>query len=233
MFGVNDLCSRHKDRGTEVGTDIECVWDKPRTQSTLMEIDDIDIRNDTRTPKKVTPTHPNYKSTVKNLNSEEIKLKLKQICKGSNGMLFQTLYDDGDDIEGEIFDVPIVLDVANSEPDNIFDALRSVFDKETIRKIETITKDQSENPEWYNQPKGRVTASTFSSILSFRFTENDENYISKRVMGSSSVVDVPSVKFGKENKNVARQLCFLNYKMCHEKDNLDPSGLHVDEIYPF
>lgn len=98
-------------------------------------------------------------------------------------MLLQTLYEDGDDIEDEIFDVPIVLDVANSNPDNIFDALRSVFDKETIRKIETITKDQSENPELYNHRKGRITASTFSSILSFTFTENDENYISKRVMG--------------------------------------------------
>lgn len=129
----------------------------------------------------------------------------------------------------------LFLDVANSNPDIIFDALRSVFDKETIRKIETITNqdDQSENPEWYNHRKGRITASTFSSILSFRFKENDENYISKRVMGSSSVIDVPSVKFGKENENVARQLYFVNYKMCHEKANLDPSGLHVDEIYPF
>lgn len=85
-------------------------------------------------------------------------------------MLLQTLYEDGDDIEDEIFDVPTVffLDVANSNPDIIFDALRSVFDKETMRKIETITNqdDQSENPEWYNHRKGRITASTFSSILS-------------------------------------------------------------------
>lgn len=49
----------HKDRGTEVGTDVECVWDKPRNQSTPMEVDDIDIRTDTRTPKKVTPNHTN------------------------------------------------------------------------------------------------------------------------------------------------------------------------------
>lgn len=113
----------------------------------------------------------------------------------------------------------LFLDVANSNPDIIFDALRSVFDKETIRKIETITNqdDQSENPEWYNHRKGRITASTFSSILSFRFTENDENYISKRVIGSSSVIDVPSVKFGKENENVARQLFFVNYKCVMRK----------------
>lgn len=76
------------------------------------------------------------------------------------------------------------MDVANSYPDNTCDTLRSVFDKETIRKIETLTKDESENPEWYTHWKGRNIASKFSSILSFRFTENDENYISKRVMVS-------------------------------------------------
>lgn len=115
-----------------------------------MEVDDIDIlKNDTRTPKKVTKTHTNYKSTVNNLNSDGIKLKLKQICKGSYTLLLQTLYEDDDYIEDEMFDVPTVLDVANSNPDNIFDALRSVFDKETILKIEANTKVQSENPEWY------------------------------------------------------------------------------------
>lgn len=33
------------------------------------------------------------------------------------------------DTEDEIVDVPTVSDVANSNPVNIFDALRSVFDK--------------------------------------------------------------------------------------------------------
>lgn len=73
-------------------------------------------------------------------------------------MLLQTLYEDGDATEDENFDVPIVSDVANSNPDNIFDGLRSVFDKETIRKIEANTRDQSENPEWFNHCKGRITA---------------------------------------------------------------------------
>lgn len=116
-----------------------CVWDKPRTQSTLMKVGDIDIRNNTQTLNRVTPTHSNYKSTLNTHTSEEIKLKLKQICKGSNTLL-QTLNEDGDDIEDAISDIPTVLDVANSNPDNIFDALKSVFDKEPIRKIETITK---------------------------------------------------------------------------------------------
>lgn len=91
---------------------------------------------------------------------------MKQICRGSNALLLQTLYEDGDYIEDEIVDVQTVLDVANSNPDNIFDALRSVSGKETIRKIETITKDQSENSDWYTHRKCGIIASNFSSILS-------------------------------------------------------------------
>lgn len=109
MFVVNDFCSRYKDRGAQVSTDIECLWDKPRSRSTPLEVDDIDIRNDTRTPKKVIPTHTNLKSTVNSLNSEEPKLKLQHLCKGSNALLLQKLYEDGDDTEDEIFDVPAVF----------------------------------------------------------------------------------------------------------------------------
>ena len=55
LFAVSDFCCRHKDRSTEVGTDVECVWDKPRNESTQMEVDDIDIRTDMSVPKK---NHP-------------------------------------------------------------------------------------------------------------------------------------------------------------------------------
>lgn len=65
---------------------------------------------------------------MNNLNCKEIKFKLKQ-SKGSNVLLLQTSYEDGDDIENDIFDVPIVMNVANSNPGNIFDAFRGVYDK--------------------------------------------------------------------------------------------------------
>lgn len=65
---------------------------------------------------------------MNNLNCKEIKFKLKQ-SKGSNVLLLQTSYEDGDDIENDIFDVPIVMNVANSNPGNIFDAFRRVSDK--------------------------------------------------------------------------------------------------------
>lgn len=65
---------------------------------------------------------------MNNLNCKEIKFKLKQ-SKGSNVLLLQTSYEDGDDIENDIFGVSIVMNVANSNPGNIFDAFRGVYDK--------------------------------------------------------------------------------------------------------
>lgn len=213
LFAVNDFCTGHKDRGTEVGTDIECVWDKPRNESTPMEVNEIDIRTDTSVPKKIAPTHLNYKSTKNIPSSNEIKIKLKNICKGTNALLLQTLYDEGDQSDDEnCLNIPTILDVTKSNPSNIFDALKSILTKDVIKEIEENTKDQSDNPEWFNHRKGRITASNFSSILSFRFTENKENYISKRVMGTTAHFDTPSVNFGKQYENVARQLYSVNYK---------------------
>ena len=48
--------------------------------------------------------------------------------------------------------------------------IKKTFDKDSIRKIEQITKDDSENLEWFNHREGRIPASNFSSILSFKFT---------------------------------------------------------------
>ena len=236
LFAVSDFCCRHKDRSTEVGTNVECVWDKPRNESTPMEVDDIDIRTDMSVPKKITPIHTVYKSNVNNVTHNDVKTKLKNICKGSKALILQTLYDTGDNSEddSDSLEIPTVLDVANSNHgENLFVALQKTFDKDTICKIEQITKDQSENPEWFNHRKGRITASNFSSIMSFKFTDCDENYISKRVMGMSNYIDTPSVNFGKENENVARQLYFLEYRKSHEKAKLELSGLHVDELNPF
>lgn len=81
--------------------------------------------------------------------------------------------------------------------------------------------------------RGRITASNFSSILSFRYTESTENYISKRVMGTSAIINTPSVNFGKQNENVACQLYFVDYKKNHQKPKMDLSSLHVDEVHPF
>lgn len=72
-------------------------------------------------------------------------------------------------------------------------------------EIEDQTIGQNENHEWFEHRKGRITASHFSSVLNFRFTESEENYISKLIMGKTPNVSVPSTAYGKLHKPIARQ----------------------------
>ena len=44
LFAVSDFCCRHKGRSTEVGTNVECVWNKPRNESTPLKVDGMNIR---------------------------------------------------------------------------------------------------------------------------------------------------------------------------------------------
>ncbi|XP_070557660.1 uncharacterized protein [Ptychodera flava] len=60
LFSLHDFDGRHKDRGTEMATDVPCKWDKPRKVSTPMEIDDIDVRKDKSKPAKPRPIMSAY-----------------------------------------------------------------------------------------------------------------------------------------------------------------------------
>ncbi|XP_062581899.1 uncharacterized protein LOC134243679 [Saccostrea cucullata] len=42
-FALAAFCDRHKDRHTEVGTDVKCVWDKPRKESKPCRVKEICI----------------------------------------------------------------------------------------------------------------------------------------------------------------------------------------------
>ena len=102
MFGLTSFCDRHKDRGTEVGTDKECVWDKPRQQSAPMEIDNIDTRIETSSLPPIVPTYENYQPQVKDLpNVKDLAKDFKHLCKGTNSLLLQTLYTESDESEEE------------------------------------------------------------------------------------------------------------------------------------
>lgn len=80
---------------------------------------------------------------------------------------------------------------------SVTEKLKNIFDKKIFTEIEDQTKGQDENQEWYEQRIGRITASHFSSVSHFRFTEKEENYISKMIMGQTFKASLPFMAFGK------------------------------------
>ncbi|XP_069116847.1 uncharacterized protein [Argopecten irradians] len=238
LFGLGSFCTRHTDRNTEVGTDVTCVWDKPRQISKPMEIADIDVRSDPSLPPPVTPVHVDYKPSVQVLPADlDIEKKFKSMCKGSGALLLETLYESDDDENGNFIMLPTMSDVAKEvKPESTEDfirELRNTFNCETIRDIEEATRGQSENPEWFSHRKGRVTASNFFSVMHFRSTDANENYISKRIMGKNTSVNSMSTSFGHDNEPIARQMYFNKYQQEHQKASLQLCGLFVDKDHPF
>lgn len=241
IFSLSSFCERHRDRGTEVGTDMQCIWDKPRKKSNPQKISDIDMRVDQTHPQPTSATTDSYNPIVPiqgpMANHER---DFYELCRGTGALLLQTLYDESfvsDDDDDNVV-LPSMSDACKNmlPPYDIFsvtEKLKNIFDKKIITEIEDQTKGQDENQEWYEQRIGRITASHFSSVLHFRFTENEENYISKMIMRKTSKASVPSMAFGKLHEPVARQLYFDNYKKQHKHAEIKLCGLYVDSDYPF
>ncbi|XP_069109357.1 uncharacterized protein [Argopecten irradians] len=135
LFSLSSFGTRHKDRSTEVCIDVECVWDKPRKTSEPMEIEHIDIRSDPSTSAPYVPTRNNYTPHLSCTSQREVEKELYEMCKGTDGLLLQTLDPPSDEGEDEApLRPPTMLDFASAENDGMsFIAQLSVsFDSRTF-----------------------------------------------------------------------------------------------------
>ncbi|KAK3083943.1 hypothetical protein FSP39_005730 [Pinctada imbricata] len=244
LFAVRNFIERHKDSSSEACTDTYCVWDKPRKTSVPSEIMDIDIRKDQSSPPAVfeaTPDHFDPRS-VGDFNSRNVEKQFYKLFKGSNSLILQTIDPPSDDSEcgsdDEMNDlvIPTMSQAMKSHTpgQEIESHLRSVFTEKVISDIELATKGQSENEAWYVHRQGRLTASLFSSVLHFRFSDKPENYILKMVMSlGGDNIRSPSLSFGKDHEPVARHLYVQEASKEHMSLNVQESGLFVDMEHPY
>lgn len=113
------------------------------------------------------------------------------------------------------------------------DALKTVFDNVTIKHIEEETRGQSDNPSWFAHRRGRITASLIPSVISFRYTDDDENYLSKQILGNSARISSAALDFGKTHEPIARQLYVNDYVKTHKGVNIIQAGLFIDHENSF
>ena len=206
------------------------------------EIICIDTRLDLSHPPPAVPTPDNYDPRVQcNKQGATLQQDFYNLCKGTNALLLQTLYsedmdsDDSDSEENEIVTMEDVFKTKECTGDmhSVNEKLKDIFNYEHLNKIEMATRGQSENPEWFLHRKGRITASIFSSVNHFRFTECPENYISKQIMGKSTRRTTPSMSFGTVNEPVARHQYFEKYKHVHKQADVKLCGLFIDPDFPY
>ena len=243
MFAINSFCDRHKDRNTEVCTDIPCTWNKPRKLSVPTPVEELDFRKVTSTPKPKEPLRSVYNpaSLTPNYSSENIKDKLlKLFRKCSPGAVILQALDTNEyegDFETDVTQQTIQSMVANFKASLSHDSDDSDLANGLMRymeenfsdidqsNIQLLTQGQSENPHWFEQRHNRITASRFHNVVQYTGDKAD-NYLVKEIMGCSPV-NTEAVIYGRHTEIIAKQLYYSKLEGNHKKFKMEDAGLIV------
>ena len=238
---MEEFSKRHKDRHTEVGTDIPCIWNKPRKVSQPLTINSIDIRS---CPTDTLPIEPNTMqynpSTQSTFSTTEIEKRIYNICKGNDSVFLHILSNSSDDESEEL--IPLTMqqlaekakcgDKNNKETS--VELIKSYHNSSIIANTEERTREQADNSEWFKYRTGRITASLFSSVNHFKFGDNLENYITKKIYNTDGITfKTKAMEFGTTHEPIARQMYFRKYKAEHKNAHLSTCGLFVSKKTPY
>ncbi|XP_070533496.1 uncharacterized protein [Ptychodera flava] len=254
LFSLYDWCSRHKDRHTEVGTDIQCKWDRPRKETRPQLINDIDIRHKQDIPRPPQPTHDEYQPGLDhpNMTNSEFRQAVFNLCtvvsvnENIKTCFMETLDPMTDSAES--VDKPktinqLVSDYKQSKSSSFSNFLKENTSKNDIDLIEKLTQGQSSVSDWFEYRKGRLTASKFHAICHCsapRFPKLLQDIFEEKDMNFAPV------QYGIQNESVAKQIYYDEYcknpsseysfqcKNFH-RNNVDmvDSGLVCYDKYPF
>ena len=237
LLDLISFTERHKDRGTLVGTDSACKWDKPRKESKPMKIVDIDFsRHGEKNPQK--------KQTVANANKQNEKTFinfLKTSCPSAGALKILTDSEsDGSETESDSeADQPtlrmlrLFYEDRRNKPE-IVSFLREAYSTDVCNTIEKSTRNQSDDDKWMQQRRGRITASVAHQILHARSTtlDNNDNYISSLIINRPSFTSA-STTHGIKSEPIARQEYISAMRKKHRDFKVSLSGLLIKATQPF
>ena len=115
--------------------------------------------------------------------------------------------------------------------EDIFQAI-AISDQEA-EVLERTTCLQREYVEWYQQRKGRLTASYFHDIV-VRKESTDVEPLVKRVMDyePKNLSNIPAIKWGNDNESTARQEYPVRMSLLHDAFVCTQAGLVINPHYP-
>ena len=106
----------------------------------------------------------------------------------------------------------------------------SITDEQS-RAIELVTRPQRKSNEWYNQRQGRITASLFHDVFTFKERNNSVNLL-KRLLSSPDISNIPAIKWGIEKEDIARLEYVTQSSPLHQEFKCISVGLIVNPLYP-
>lgn len=133
------------------------------------------------------------------------------------------------DIEHKVF---------KSAQDLGFENERQLFLKKAKRclsspdEIDECTKGQSQNPEWFVQRKGCITATKFGDVLKVIEKGKDSTTLVDVILGKKKtdhLSKVASIKWGRKNEDKARRQYVGKFDKWHKNLNVEQHGLMVSK----
>lgn len=162
---------------------------------------------------------------------------LYNLCKGTGALVLQTIDPPSDDSESESNDeLKTMLDFIAAYDGNsdLSNYLCECHPQSYIDEVEKQTRGQADNDIWFQQRKGRITASVSSSVLRCKIEKlNATNYIYKQVMGTSVSFKTNATEYGKNMEKVAIRLYIDNIKSQHKKFVYSECGLFISKDAPY
>jgi len=110
----------------------------------------------------------------------------------------------------------------------------------TTNEIEAIcyaTQKQSDCEEWFNQRKGRITASKFKRVFTKMNSlikdreENDHTCLVSDIMGYNPVIQTKSMKYGLAMENHVKKVYQSKIAKFHKDLQIEESGLVVSQSH--
>lgn len=116
-----------------------------------------------------------------------------------------------------------------SECERVFEEM-SVSVEESEFLFRATTK-QSKSLLWYEYKKGRLTASHFGNICRTS-VESPSKSVINQILQENKISEVPAMKWGIKNENVARTAYVELMKCSHESFEVSDAGLFINPIAP-
>jgi len=230
LFSLASFTDRHRDRHTLVGTDVTCMWDKPRKEGKPMECDDIDVRVKHREKRLVQASMTQY--TPKSVTSEmrkHVEKSLKKIA--APGSLAAQYLSDSDDESDSDDSIPTMQDcVASSEPCDFLKYLKQVYTEEVVAEIEEVTRGQAETEAWSRYRSGHLTSTAMYNVEHVR-SPSPSCYIVDNILGLGFSGN-QHTEYGHQMEVVARNLFVNRFETQHKRFKCCKSGLKIRPDMP-
>ena len=102
----------------------------------------------------------------------------------------------------------------------------SVTDEQAMA-IELVTRTQRLSSDWYSQRQGRITASLFHDVFTFK-EKNSPDSLLKRLLCNVDISHIPAIKWGVEKEDTTRREYIAKMSSLHQGFRCTLTGLVVN-----